>query len=518
MNIDELEGLDEATRKEVEKLLTVTREKDGNEEYVYSRFSIFYKVRLLEDCNIGIEALKDIKIEDSDYDIAQCYIVGEYLFTKNNIELAFEALKNIRDVKETRNFNYIFLRIAQLYIVDLEKRDTSKAAFALNLCKSTHCYEVNCYLKICALLDDAKTKVIGEYYLELFIILIEAHSLLVINYNHEKEKSPERKLAHYTNTNVANILLNNELDDPKYIRLNTISNVNDPSEGQLLELLLDDKGSDYNESYFNKDFHAFISCFTLNHDSLNQFRLYGKKDNKEASGISIVFKGSFFQKDKFSGMSFLSVGSKKEHNAGVDYSNATIEKNISIEEDSNKYLVMRCVYVDPKSDYIQLAHRDRLTFYREFDDKSLAESSWETYQNEIKEKSKDFGDYFYKIKVAYRKILNEKKALSSSDEKSEKYCEKLLDEILLPLKYLIKHSAFQEEQECRMVYITSLEDTKVKMIYGEALYVDYELNVRDYLDKVYIAPAATQYQPYLAKLLCNTDVKIELSNNPYRQT
>lgn len=39
-----------------------------------------------------------------------------------------------------------------------------------------------------------------------------------------------------------------------------------------------------------------------------------------------------------------------------------------------------------------------------------------------------------------------------------------------------------------------------------------------YLDKIYIAPAATQYQPYLAKLLCNTNVKIELSNNSYRQT
>lgn len=39
-----------------------------------------------------------------------------------------------------------------------------------------------------------------------------------------------------------------------------------------------------------------------------------------------------------------------------------------------------------------------------------------------------------------------------------------------------------------------------------------------YIDKIYIAPAATQYQPYLAKLLCDTNVKIELSNNPYRQT
>ena len=94
----------------------------------------------------------------------------------------------------------------------------------------------------------------------------------------------------------------------------------------------------------------------------------------------------------------------------------------------------------------------------------------------------------------------------------------LIEDIILPLKYLIKHSAFQEEQECRMIHITSLKDTKVKMDFGKFLYIEYETDVRSNLDKVYIAPAATQYQPYLAKLLCDTNVKIELSNNPYRQT
>ena len=95
--------------------------------------------------------------------------------------------------------------------------------------------------------------------------------------------------------------------------------------------------------------------------------------------------------------------------------------------------------------------------------------------------------------------------------------DRLLEMIILPFKYLIKHSAFQEEQECRMVYITSLDDPKVKMNFGKFLYVEYEPEVKAHLDKIYIAPAATQYQPYLAKLLCDTNVKIEPSNNPYRQ-
>ena len=93
--------------------------------------------------------------------------------------------------------------------------------------------------------------------------------------------------------------------------------------------------------------------------------------------------------------------------------------------------------------------------------------------------------------------------------------------IILPLKYLIKHSAFQEEQECRMVYITSLDDPKVQMDFGKFLYVEYEPEVKAHLDKIYIAPAASHYEPYFAKLLCGKNnmgkkIKIEPSNNPYR--
>jgi len=92
--------------------------------------------------------------------------------------------------------------------------------------------------------------------------------------------------------------------------------------------------------------------------------------------------------------------------------------------------------------------------------------------------------------------------------------------ILLLLDYKQLHKVWEtaEEQECRMIYMTSLDDKKVKMEFGRFLYVEYETDVKSNLDKIYIAPAATQYQPYLAKLLCDTNVKIELSNNPYRQT
>lgn len=59
------------------------------------------------------------------------------------------------------------------------------------------------------------------------------------------------------------------------------------------------------------------------------------------------------------------------------------------------------------------------------------------------------------------------------------------------------------------------------MIYGEVICANYEPEVKAHLEKIYIAPAGSHYEPYFAKLLCgknNMDkkIKIEPSNNPFR--
>ncbi|WP_227429122.1 hypothetical protein [Psychrobacter sp. I-STPA6b] len=211
------------------------------------------------------------------------------------------------------------------------------------------------------------------------------------------------------------------------------------------------------------------------------------------------------------------------------------EKDLDISNVSiGKQPIMRCVYIDPaciyedaSNDYVHLAQRNRITFYRESsNDSKQAEQNWIDYQKFINDKTNDFKREFNKLKAtykdlekaekSYKKLVQDKKKLDKNYCDLLKEYDTLLNEILLPLKYLIKHAAFQEEQECRMVYITSLKEDKVKLDFGRFLYVEYNESVKDNLDKVYIAPAATQYQPYLAKLLSDTEVKIELSKNPYR--
>jgi len=584
MNTDDMEGLDEETRKEIEELQRITREKDGGEAFAFSQFSIgkilyendyidnalsvWEKIDLNDKSEIYANALfeigkcvlprKSLKMEDLD----KCIKIWEKIKREYSLEAYARAQHAIIFMHFLKgDFKYALITLDNILYTDcpttfaranyflgtelIKKKPFSEAYIASPLfMKSIELfpYESSCYRKICDLSVSVETQIIGNLYLQLFNKVLSIVGILKLDFGSSliEEKSSERKLAHYTSTHTTNLLLSlderNEL--PSSFRLNTINNVNDPSEGQLLiNYLKGIKRGSFYAPDFDENLHAFISCFTFNHDSLNQFRLYGKKDNKEASGVSLVFKKKFFQSESTKdGLSFLAfqdeLQSSDEFYVKQSIEDSNLDQSFQANKIANKQPVMRCVYLDPTSDYIQLAQRNQLTFYREFGDEKFtfenvdgareeiiwADIEWEKYKFEINRKTKDFKNAFKELKEIYRVLHREKENLDNIESRILNDTHSLLDEILLPLKYLIKHSAFQEEQECRMIYITSLKDPKVKMDFGKFLYVEYEADVKAHLDKVYIAPAATQYQPYLAKLLCDSDAKIELSNNPYRQT
>lgn len=575
MGMDSYENLDKATRKEIERLQGITREKYGSQIFAGSLFSIgkiLYENNYIKDAldvwqiidlndepEIYANALfeigkcvlprKSLKIEDLDKCIKiwekikreyshEAYARGQHAIVfmhslKGDFKQALITLDNILYTDCPTTFaraNY-FLGTELIKKNPFSEADIASPLFMKSI--ELFPYESSCYRKICDLSVSVETQTLGNLYLQLFNKVLSIVDILKLDFGSSliEEKSSERKLAHYTSTHTTNLLLSldekNEL--PSSFRLNTINNVNDPSEGHLLiNYLNDSKEGYFRAPDFDKKLQAFITCFTFNHDSLNQFRLYGKQDNKEASGISLVSNKGFFQKyNSTVGLSYVAFEDNSKGNSTTSVHYESGENNIEAINKIKKQPVMRCVYLDPTSDYIHLAQRNRLTFFREFNDEivqlgseqiSKAEHEWKKYQSFIDKKTEDFRRAFIDLKIAYKAIAEE---LNKIEEKNPSLSDKikiLLNEILLPLKYLIKHSAFQEEQECRMVYMTSLDDEKVKMDFGKFLYVEYETDVKSNLDKIYIAPAAGQFQPYLAKLLCDTNVKIELSNNPYRQT
>lgn len=359
---------------------------------------------------------------------------------------------------------------------------------------------------------------------------------LFINFDMLKNSNniPERKLAHYTSVNTFKLITQEK--DKSLFRLNTINNVNDPSEGNvLLEYLEFNK--DFNIISKNDDFQAFISCFTFVHDSLNQFRLYGKTDGKEASGISLVFNKDFFSDDKSSiNAYFINRDAKKNRESDFVESkkftgiielfnqklkSRTTTKNLEnkkIQSLNSKLPIYRCVYMDAKSGYIHLAQRNQLTFYREscFGKNNIgknltqiqdyAQKEWNIYQEFIFEKEEKIKYYFENLKEIYEDLGEELK-LEHRD---------LIDEIILPIRYLIKHSAFEEEQECRMIYLCKIQDHLVQMNFdNQQLFIEYNQNVKENIDKVYLGSEAKNYEPFVAKLLDNPS-KVHISNNPFR--
>ena len=101
----------------------------------------------------------------------------------------------------------------------------------------------------------------------------------------------EYKFAHYSRCETAFKLIgNSQTGSPSAFRLGSVGNVNDPKEGVVLGQYLGKCCKLASDIFIdNEPYATFVGCFTFNHDSLNQFRLYGKENNQEASGVSLVF-------------------------------------------------------------------------------------------------------------------------------------------------------------------------------------------------------------------------------------
>ncbi len=505
---------------------------DNLETYARAKIIIGFLLEKRLDYDGAIAAWS--KIERSDN--PEAYAVAKANIAHLSFEkpiVAKKAFLNIRKADNPRIYAHAQFKLGLIFI---NENNIEEAANSFNIAKSYYPYESYCCEKICDLLKVSETKSFGLSLLQLLNIVLDIVDILTLDFSKyaDEEKPFERKLAHYTSTATANLLLKSDKEKnlPSAFRLNTINNVNDPSEGQLLiRKLKGIKGNNFTALDFNKELHAFISCFTFNHDSLNQFRLYGKQDNKEASGMSLVFKKEFFQPTKFiEGLSYVWVENTSKTIKNISNINDAKLDNVEVQASDNeevvKYSVMRCVYLDPTSDYIHLAQRNRLTFFREFSDKrimkngieqSQAEYEWYIYQEYIKIITNDFEVAYENLQSTYKEVETETENVRFDPNSLEhKELSNLVDEILLPLKYLIKHSAFREEQECRMIYITSIDRPEVTMEYGSVLYVEYEPSVKQHLDKIYIAPAALQHKRYFDYLLEDIDVPVEVSGNVFR--
>ncbi|MCL2744979.1 MAG: hypothetical protein FWE67_14130, partial [Planctomycetaceae bacterium] len=95
----------------------------------------------------------------------------------------------------------------------------------------------------------------------------------------------------------------------------------------------------------------------------------------------------------------------------------------------------------------------------------------------------------------------------------------IVGRLLINLRYLTKHVAFKEEQECRIVKIHSFEDQdKIKVSEDfNRMYLEY-LKIPEYVEKIYFGPRATGmelFQDMLKHEHPDLDIPCEQSEHPW---
>ena len=502
------------------------RHDDDPETYARAQFNLGLAYKNQDELEQAIEAWSNISYDDDPETYAQAqFNLGAAYNASNKPDQAITVLSKIRrEEADPETYVEAQLGLGEVYSLDKEKEEQAHDAYDnvrdFSYYKSERGFKIlNCPLEVREDLHSL-AKNTDEVLKSLQII-----------------PEFESKVAHYSRALTAFKLFECEKNEqkPSKLRLNTIRGVNDPTEGLVLSNYWDQQGIP--ETTHTNDTATFVSCFTFNHDSLNQFRLYGKEDGREATGVSLVFKKEFFSKHSGALKYIAGASSDPSNKSGENES----DEAGKLESDNKKKIIgkstlYRCIYLDPETGYWTLAQRDKSTFYRHYKEK--AEKKWKTYYKLILIKDKKVEKHlFNKETNDNNSVSNENNKIKSISQvlnlmftdKNHTYneCDKdkkqkileVIRFILLPLQYLVKHIAFQEEQECRIMYTTHLHDEKIHHDWEKQwMYVEYKEQVLPHIDKIWLSPGAAKYQDFFRILLDKgeNDNKVRISQNPFR--
>lgn len=456
------------------------------------------------------------------------------------------------------------LAIGKMYLID---NNFTKAENLFKNQENVSCHDSTCFLELARLLGKIgpeKVERIKWNSIEFLEIIDEIETKLLCAQNMNsvdydaldaslenfKEDEPEDikledfefaeyhgyeyKFAHYSRCETAFKLIgNSQTGAPSAFRLGSVGNVNDPKEGVVLGQYLGKCCNLPSDVFADKDPYAtFVGCFTFNHDSLNQFRLYGKENNQEASGVSLVFLSDFFGRDNRAIHINNPVRVDDQDHKLKDEDDEANEIPKILEFSMNerggkanadkpiKYNLYRCIYIDPETGYLSLARRDKATFYQECANsmnsedldsiREMAEARWANYSKIIDRKENGIRDLIRRLTCLIDEIYED-------GANAKESVNKFMRIGLLKLQYLVKHAAYQEEQECRMIYVTGWKDEKIQSDYKlKTIYVECDGSVVEHLDGIYLSPGAKDAKDHFRVLLRDTEIKIRESRNPFR--
>ena len=418
------------------------------------------KDRIIHDLNFMIKGISDNRwkpynigeFEDSSRSVVEIVTTGNQECDNGNKFLCEEKYneaitiyneviqkdENFADVKKCLAVAYLFRGISEEKEEDFKSAAANFISAKVNILKVMDLSEGERIVKIMLDRDEFFTEtVVGlsedqkDMYKDIYIQTLKIIAKLQI-------REEEMPVSHYTPKWVSEKLLFDDYDDTgkrSLFRLSSVNTSNDLSEGKILFQYLFDKEEDLSQI---EDFGAFAGCFAFNSDCLNQFRLYGKEQKEEGTGVSITLNNEFFGDE---------VGVIVESKSKDD-----------------KLPLFRCIYIDPKTNkVVSLGQKEEFVFYQENNNKDEEDNIkkiYQEYKSKIDKTQQEVCEYLEKLKIQMEKLDNFNIAYK----------------LLLNLRYLVKHAAFKEEQECRIIQIKKVNNKEVKTDKTDkekCLYVDY---------------------------------------------
>lgn len=278
-------------------------------------------------------------------------------------------------------------------------------------------------------------------------------SLSFNNKTLKREFTYNIEIAHYTSLN---ILLKLIKEDNK-IRITNISNANDPKEGKILENILNKNKLDIKIKN-DENLITLQTSLSRNKDALTMFRLYGKNENKEATGICLVIDKKYFNDNYLSPVIEVNLDNQKqeEKKGNENYKNAKeiIQKRLGIK---NLYWVI--YYNEEKN---QLVFNPTKSKY----------SSVIIDLNTINKNKKNINKIEDLINCIFHNIINSAKEIDKIENKNLK--DEIFSNLFENIRYIIKHEAFFEEQELRMLITTNYKNENINIEEDKKrLYINY---------------------------------------------
>lgn len=278
-------------------------------------------------------------------------------------------------------------------------------------------------------------------------------SLSFNNKTLKREYTYNIEIAHYTSLN---ILLKLIKEDNK-IRITNISNANDPKEGKILENILNKNKLDIKIKN-DENLITLQTSFSRNKDALTMFRLYGKNENKEATGICLVIDKKYFNDNYLSPVIEVNLDNQKqeEKKGNENYKKA---KEIIQKRFERKNLYWVIYYNEEKN---QLVFNPTKSKY----------SSVIIDLNTINKNKKNINKIEDLINCIFHNIINSAKEIDKIENKNLK--DEIFSNLFENIRYIIKHEAFFEEQELRMLITTNYKNENINIEEDKKrLYINY---------------------------------------------